>query len=151
MHVAFPEDPAATASAFHSIILHPFGSLRARIPFLRFFHLSALMSYFCSTINVTSSFTVFHHFSFLSNRRTNLYFRSPFCFYRHCSFHCCCCRLCFFFSFSQTQWHISINIVVFESSSSTSFHVFVFSSCVVIAAVLKKKVSCLLESPRQLF
>ena len=44
------------------------------------------------------------------------------------------------FSFSQTQWHIFINIVVFESSSSSSFQVFVIS-CVVIVAVLFLKKS----------
>ena len=33
-------------STFHSIIFRPIGSLRSRIPFLRFFHLSALISYF---------------------------------------------------------------------------------------------------------
>ena len=55
------------ASTFHTIIKHPFGSLRARKPFLQFVHLS------------------------------------------------------------QTQWHVSVDIVVFESSSSSSsFQAFVF-------------------------
>ena len=35
----------------------------------------------------------------------------------------------FFFRFSQTQWHISIDVVVFESSSSSPFQVFVFFLC----------------------
>ena len=51
-------------STFHSIILHPICGLRTRIPFLRFFHLSALISIFCSTINVTSLFFVFSLFFF---------------------------------------------------------------------------------------
>ena len=36
----------------------------------------------------------------------------------------------FFIDFSQTQWHISIDVVLFESASSFSFQIFVFSRVV---------------------
>ena len=132
-------------STFHSIMLHPICSLRARIPFLRFFHLSALLSlFFCRTINVTSLFffsillscriaaQIFAsalHFAFASILHSAQCAVSAFIFSSFVLFIVAAAVFAFFFRFSQTQWHISIDITVFESSSSFSFQVFVFSCC----------------------
>ena len=136
----------AHVSTFRSTMLHLISSLRARIPFLRFFHLSALISYFCSTINVISLFFVFSfflsctiaeqifasafHFAFASILHSVQCAASAFIFSSLFFIIAAAAVFVFFFSFSLTQWHISTDVVVFECSSSFSFQVFVFS-CVV--------------------
>ena len=135
-------------STFRSIILHPICSLRARIPFLQFFPLSALISYFCSTINVTSLFFSLFFFPIDSPHKSflplsiSLLLPSfilfsvllPLSFFFIVLFIPAAAVFAFIFSFSLTQWHISVDVAVFESSSSFSFQVFVFS-CVVIVVI----------------
>ena len=119
-------------STFRSIILHPICCLQARVPYLRFFHLNALVSCFCSTINVTSLFFVFSLSLFFFPVESPHISLLPLAFFAFasilhvvqcaasafivlcCSFCCCCCRLCFFLQFSQRQWHISIDVVVLD-------------------------------------
>ena len=148
----FPIFLLCLVSTFQSIILHPISSLRARIPTISsILSLECIDLFFCSTTNVTSLF--FHHFSFLSNRRIILasthhfavasILHSAQCAASAFIFSLGCCRLCFCLQFSQTQWHISIDVVVFESSSSSSFQVFIF--------LVLFLVSCMLESLHRLF
>ena len=67
------------------------------------------------TMNVTSLFSVFIIIFFLVESPHNSLLPLTILFFPPCSFYCCCCccRFASVFSVSQTQWHISINIVVF--------------------------------------
>ena len=118
-------------------MLHPICSLRARIPFLRFFHLNALISFFSSTVNVT----LFLFFFPVESPHKSLLPLSillllpsfillnvllPLSFLFVVLVIAAAAVFAFFFRFSQTQCHISIDFAVFESSSSFSFQVFVF-------------------------
>ena len=87
-------------SKSRSTRLHPTCILQVHVSFLRFAHLSSLISYFCRTIKVMSCSSVFALplFSFivlLPHR--SLHYRMPFCFCcLFCScrpqfLSCCCC------------------------------------------------------------
>ena len=109
-------------------MLHPICSLRARIPFLRLSHLSALASNFLEH-DERNIFVFCFFIIFLSCRIDVQIFASAhhFAFFFADIIVAAAAVFAYFIDLSQTLWHISINIALFESSSSSSFQVFVFS------------------------
>ena len=113
--------------------------------------------FFCSTINVMSLIFVFpfqvFFFSIQSLHQSLLPLAILLLLPSFMLFDVLLCSVAavfaFFFSFSQTQWHISIDVVVFESSSSISFQVFVLFELSSLLSFFE--VSCMLESHRHTF
>ena len=147
-----PKFLTCVASTFRSSILHPISSLRARIPFLLFFHMSVLIP--CSFVArcVVSYFLFFTFLVFLFSFFATLIFATACHFasavtllfvrnaasassFLHCS--SCCCCLCFLhrnFAYTVARLHQHCNVRVYRLlsfqiliSSLFVFFVVVFS------------------------
>ena len=131
-----PMKMCVLVSTFHSIELRPICSLRARLPFLRFFHSSALTSYFLQ-YNECNFFCFFVSSSlFPVERPLAILFMTqcfvllsvllPLSFSSRFFPLLLLSSLLSFSVFPQTQRNISINGAMLESSSSFSSQVFHF-------------------------
>ena len=122
-------------SKSRSAKLHPICTLQDHVSFLRFAHLSSLISYFGSTIEVMSFSSVFalYLFSFIVFAAAQI-FATAHRFASAVSF-ADAAVLKFFIKASHTQWNVTVNISEFVSASSSSFRIFVFSHfCFIVSA-----------------